>query len=205
MNHLPSPSASAQRLLHSVLPQAMADAFLGDLEEQFQQLAARRGAAHARRWYWQETLLSLPRLTLYAFEIGELRRLFVTGPSSARQPIWGTAFSLLLLLPALLIVIPGLLFNLTGVDLPAQLGNLVGPMLKAWIDNPWIILGGLLFALAINTLAVARLKFEENGEAVRLTVEVRKRIANLVLLALTLFLGISIFFYLIAENLLPLA
>lgn len=204
MNRLPSPPALAQRLLQAVLQQPMADAFLGDLEEHFQQLAAQRGAAQAKRWYWQETLLSLPRLALYSFEIGELRRISVTGPTSARQPIWGTALSLFFLLPALLIVIPGLLFNLTGVDLPMQLGNLVGPMLKSWIDNPWIVLGGLFVALAINALAVAKIAFEDNGEAVRLTFEIKKRIANLVLLALALFLGISIFGYLIAENLLPL-
>ncbi len=205
MNRTPSPPALAQRLLQAVLPHPMANAFLGDLEEHFYQLAVQRGAAHAKRWYWQETLLALPRLTLYSFEIGELRRLSVTGPTSARQPIWGTALSLLLLLPALLIVIPGLLFNLTGADLPTQLGTLVGPMLKSWIDNPWIVLGGLLVALAINTLAVAKVKFEDNGEAVRLTFEVKKRLANLVLLALAIFLGLSIFGYLIAENFLPLA
>ena len=204
MNRPASPPALAQSLLQAVLPPPLADAFLGDLEEQFHQLSAQRGAARARGWYWQETLLSLPRLTLYSLEIGELRRLSVTEPTSARQPIWGTALSLLFLLPALLIVIPGLLFNLTGVDMPAQLGNLVGPMLKSWIDNPWIILGGLLVALAINTLAVAKVKFESNGEAVRLTFEIKKKIANLVLLALALFLGVSIFGYLIAENFLPL-
>lgn len=187
MIRLPSPPASAQRLLQAVLPQPMADALLGDLEEHFQQLAAQRGTAQARCWYWQEALLSLPRLTLYALEIGELRRISVTGPISARQPIWGTALSLLFLLPALLIVIPGLLFNLTGVDLPKQLGNLVGPRLKSWIDTPWIVLGGLVVVLAINVLAVAVIKVENTGEAVRLTLEVKKRIANLILFALALF------------------
>jgi hypothetical protein len=204
MNRPLSPPALAQKLLQAVLPQPLADAFLGDLEEHFHQLAAQRGAAHAKRWYWQETLLALPRLTLYSFEIGELRRLSVTGPTSARQPIWGTTLSLLFLLPALLIVIPGLLFNLTGADLPTQLGNLVGPILKSWIDNPWIILGGLFVALTINTIAVANVRFEDTGESVRLTFEIKKRPANLVLLALAIFLGLSILVYLIAENLLPL-
>ena len=203
MNRLPSPPASAQRLLQAVLPQLMADALLGDLAEHFQQLAAQCGTAQARRWYWQETLLSLPHLTLYALEIGELRRVSVTGPTSDRQPMWGIALSLLFLLPALLLVIPGLLFNLTGVDLPRQLGNLVGPMLKPWIDNPWIVLGGLVVVLAINILAVANIKVESIGEAVRLTFDVKKRIANLILLALALFLGVSIFGYLLAENILP--
>jgi len=199
-----SPPALAQRLLQAVLPLPMAEALLGDLEEHFHQLVAQHGARIAALWYWQETLWALPRLTIYSLEIGELRRLPVNGPTFARQPIWGTALSLLLLLPALLIVIPGLLFTLTGFDLPAQLANLTGPFLKSWIDNPWIILGGLVTALTINTIAVTKFRYEDAGGAVRFTFEIRKRITNLVLLGLIFFLGLSIFGYLIAENLLPL-
>jgi len=204
MNRAPAPPVLAQRLLQAMLPLAMTDTFLGDLEEHFHQLAAQQGATSANLWYWQETLWALPRLTIYSLEIGELRRLPVNGPTFARQPIWGTALSLLLLLPALLIVIPGLLFTLTGFDLPAQLANLTGPFLKSWIDNPWIILGGLVTALTINTIAVTKFRYEDAGGAVRFTFEIRKRITNLVLLGLIFFLGLSIFGYLIAENLLPL-
>jgi len=127
----------------------------------------------------------------------------VHGPTSTRQPIWGTALSLLLLLPALLIVIPGLFFNLTGIDLPTQFASLIGPFFKSWIDNPWIIQGGLLVALAINSMAVAKYRYENAGEDIRFTFEIRKRTTNIVLLGLVIFLGLSIFAYLIAENLLP--
>lgn len=199
----PTPPALAQQLLQAVLPPALADSFLGDLEEQFKQLVAGQGAYRARLWHWQETLLALPQLTLCSFELGELRRLSVNGPTSTRQPIWGTALSLLLLFPALILVIPGLLFNFTGVDLPTQLANLLGPLLRSWVESPWIILGGLALALAINTIAVANVNFEDVGEAVSFTFEFRKRTANLLLLGLVIFLGLSIFGYLIAENLLP--
>ncbi|HLE72735.1 MAG TPA: permease prefix domain 2-containing transporter [Anaerolineales bacterium] len=203
MNRAPAPPVLAQRLLQAMLPLAMTDTFLGDLEEHFHQLAAQQGATSANLWYWQETLLALPRLTLYLLETGEFRRLFVHGPTSTRQPIWGTALSLLLLLPALLIVIPGLFFNLTGIDLPTQFASLIGPFFKSWIDNPWIIQGGLLVALAINSMAVAKYRYENAGEDIRFTFEIRKRTTNIVLLGLVIFLGLSIFAYLIAENLLP--
>lgn len=112
--------------------------------------------------------------------------------------------SLIFLLPALLIVIPGLFYNLTGVDLPEKLGAALGPLLRSRIDNPWIILGGLLLALTANLLAVAKLTFEQNKDVFRIGFELKRKTINLVLLGLTVFLGLSIFGHLFVENILPL-
>jgi hypothetical protein len=43
------------------------DLILGDLAEEFSRLALQAGGAVARRWYWRQTLKSLPHLILSAF------------------------------------------------------------------------------------------------------------------------------------------
>ena len=43
------------------------DSIPGDLSEEFAQLASQSGGAPARRWYWRQTLKSLPHLFLSAF------------------------------------------------------------------------------------------------------------------------------------------
>ena len=46
------------------LPQADADAMLGDLEETYRALDRRYGQRAARRWYWRQVLRSIPHLIL---------------------------------------------------------------------------------------------------------------------------------------------
>src|SRR5215475_15535418 len=43
------------------------DEILGDLSEEFSLLASQSGNAFARRWYWRQTLKSLPHLVFSAF------------------------------------------------------------------------------------------------------------------------------------------
>jgi len=43
------------------------DLILGDLSEEFAQLASQSGTAFARKWYWRQTMKSLPHLVSSAF------------------------------------------------------------------------------------------------------------------------------------------
>src|SRR5215475_12001797 len=43
------------------------DEILGDLSEEFSLLASQSGNAYARRWYWRQTLKSLPHLVFSVF------------------------------------------------------------------------------------------------------------------------------------------
>ena len=42
---------------------------LGDLSEEFSRLASQSGSAFARRWYWRQTLKSLPHIVFSAFQV----------------------------------------------------------------------------------------------------------------------------------------
>ena len=44
-----------------------AESIFGDLEEEFSRLGAHSGIDRARRWYWRQTLKSLPHLVFSAF------------------------------------------------------------------------------------------------------------------------------------------
>jgi len=46
---------------------AAAESILGDLLEEFSQLAAKSGLAFARRWYWRQTLKTIAHLVVTAF------------------------------------------------------------------------------------------------------------------------------------------
>jgi len=51
------PPKAAERLLEKGLGTSSASrSIVGDLNEDFQEIVQRRGAAAARRWYWREAL-----------------------------------------------------------------------------------------------------------------------------------------------------
>lgn len=115
------------------------------------------------------------------------------------------ALSALFLLPATLIVIPGLLFSFFGKPVEASLNTIPGlAQLTAWIDNPLIVLGGLAVGLLLNLLAVAHIEFEVTKDKYLGTVSLKKNSWNLALLGLAGFFGIALLLYLIGENIIPL-
>ncbi|MGD8331251.1 MAG: permease prefix domain 2-containing transporter, partial [Acidobacteriota bacterium] len=52
----PRPPRHAARLVRALLRSADAPTVIADLEERFEAMAARRGAAAARRWYRRQAL-----------------------------------------------------------------------------------------------------------------------------------------------------
>jgi hypothetical protein len=71
-----------------------AESILGDLSEEFSQLASRSGIDHARRWYWRQTAKSIAHLAGAAFRVA---------------PLWLAA-----------VVFLGFTFSLFGAGLPGQ-------------------------------------------------------------------------------------
>jgi hypothetical protein len=60
--NLDPPPRGAAWLLSLFANAEESDSILGDLSEEFSQLASQSGIACARRWYWRQTLKSLPHL-----------------------------------------------------------------------------------------------------------------------------------------------
>ncbi|MEM6647153.1 MAG: permease prefix domain 2-containing transporter, partial [Bacteroidota bacterium] len=57
------PPRLATWLLSHFRPRGDLDLLLGDLHEEFDDILHRSGRTEARRWYWRQTLRSLPNLT----------------------------------------------------------------------------------------------------------------------------------------------
>ena len=61
------PPRIAVWLVSLFAPTGEAELMLGDLLEEFSQLVARVGLSVARRWYWRQTLKTIPSLLLAGF------------------------------------------------------------------------------------------------------------------------------------------
>lgn len=61
------PPRVATQLVQLFTPSGEAESILGDLTEEFSALALKWGAAHARRWYWRQTLKTIVHLTICGF------------------------------------------------------------------------------------------------------------------------------------------
>lgn len=195
----------AERLLVAILPAVQHDEVLGDLAENYAAEVAERGELSARVSLWSEVLLSLPAFFLFSTQSPQLGSQTVNGNMIFREGKTTAALSALFLLPAALIVIPGLLFSFFGKPVEATLNTIPGfAQLAAWVDNPWVVLGGLAIGLLLNLLALANIKFEVTKDKYQATASLKKNAWNLALLALAAFFGIALMLYLIGENILPL-
>jgi hypothetical protein len=67
--NLVSPPRGAAWLLSLFANAEEFDLILGDLSEEFSQLASKSGIPGARRWYWRQTLKTLPHLAVSAFRV----------------------------------------------------------------------------------------------------------------------------------------
>jgi hypothetical protein len=214
----PTPPRFAEWLLGALLPESDAEALIGDFAEEFGLLTIERGHIAALGWYWSQLLRSLPVF----MQLGLSSRLELLGPLfrepqlalellDRRNWIMEThreqntrlfLIGLILVIPATLIVIPGLLQS--GLDSQA-LGNAIDsafvrlPALELLI-HPIVILGGLLVAFLLNAWQVFDVHLDrEPGRLVgRLGVNLYPLHLGVVLFSLGI-VGI-IFLYLLAEN-----
>lgn len=64
---LVSPSRLAVWFVSLFAPTRETESIIGDLLEEFSQIAARSGISFARRWYWQQTVKTIPALLVAGF------------------------------------------------------------------------------------------------------------------------------------------
>lgn len=62
MNHLHQPPRVAVWLVNLFSQADETESILGDLSEEFSELASQSGPAFAQKWYWRQTLKTLPHL-----------------------------------------------------------------------------------------------------------------------------------------------
>lgn len=193
-----TPPELATRILRWVLPDFSREAILGDLQESFAQLTLERGAQAAGRWYWSETLQALPGFTMNALHTKQLWRQIVTGNTlnNARQDSLMAGIGLLLLAPALLLVGFAVIYMLSGQPMAMVMDTPVLSQLMEAMESGQLMVGGvplpigilalagILLAAVINFFAVVQIKLEPVEEGYRATLTARRKVWNLLLLAL---------------------
>ena len=186
------PPIFAQRLLQVLIDSADQNAILGDFAEIFSGLVEKHGQRYAKRWYWLAVFRSVPFLLVLRkqqwFRRSIMEKLAFFEKSGRIATI-----GILLLLPALLLAVGGLLFSLFGV---AAINDMIGGDL--FLFHPIVILGGMAIALSVNLLSVLRFQWQE-GNLVSV-IRVRGKMVNLGLIVLIGTLAALIFVYLLAEN-----
>ncbi|UYN89649.1 MAG: hypothetical protein KIT08_00040 [Anaerolineales bacterium] len=194
------PPALAARLLRSVLPAPSCEAILGDMHETFVHIAGEHGLPAAQFWYWKEALMALPGFTLLALQNTRTRRQTVNGNLVSEN--WldngrkAAALGLLLLVPALIVEGFAVAYVLSGQPLAMVMNtpglshlmaamesgalNVAGVQLPIGI----LVLAGILLAAVINFFAVVQIKLETVEDGYKATVTARRKLWNLLLLAL---------------------
>lgn len=202
MHNTIQPPAQATRLLRSVLPQPSAEAILGDLHEGFLHAAHEDGLLAARIWYWKEALLALPGFALLALQNTHTRRQLVNGNMVSEN--WfgknngrtAAITGMLLLVPALLVEGFAVAYVLSGRPMAAVmntpgLSHLMAAMEGGYLNIAGaelpigiLVLAGILLAAIINFFAVVQIKLETVEDGYMATLTARRKLWNLLLLAL---------------------
>lgn len=184
----------AERLLGWLVPPEEREVVLGDFLEEFRRRAAETGDRAAALGYWRELAASTPYFLRRRME---WRDMAMDTKSGVRQALLG----LLLALPALLLVIAGVLQSGGVLSEPAaqrlldpRSGTLRG------LFHPALILGGLLLGLALNARPVLRLTVRREPQALVGSVTVRGRLWNLICAGLAVTLLGAILTYAFVEN-----
>lgn len=202
MHNTTQPPAQATRLLRSVLPQASGEAILGDLHEGFVQAANEDGLLSARIWYWKEALLGLPGFALLALQNTRTRRQLVNG-NMVNENWFGknngrtaAITGMLLLVPALLVEGFAVAYVLSGKPMAVVmntpgLSHLMAAMESGALNVGGLqlpigilVLAGILLAAIINFFAVVQVKLETVDDGYKATLTARRKLWNLLLLAL---------------------
>lgn len=199
------PTRIAERLMTSKLPSDSRDAILGDLQERFDQITVEQGRAVASLWYCVESVRTMSSFMLYSLETSTLRRRTVTGTFFYRERGWTALLSILFLLPAMLIVIPGLLFEAFGKPVEASMNSIPGlAALRAWSDSPWMVLGGLGIVLLINLIAILRVDIKSSEQEMQTILIWKRNNTSILFLFLAMLVALVLLGYGVVENLLPL-
>lgn len=188
-----TPPKLAERLLEWL---KAPDYIVGDFSEEFEMEVVQSGRFRACFWYWQQLLRSAPNL---------LQRRWQTAMKTlTKRDRLSLTFSILLLVPAMLAVIPGVLYSVFGVAGPmnAIFDTIDRYIWLSWLLHPVLILGGMLLALLLVLWPMVR--FEVNNEQDRLvgSFTIRKGLwLHLLVVSTVVLFGLLIFIYMAAEEL----
>jgi len=199
------PPQLAERLLASILTPDEAEAVLGDFAELFNSNAYQSNVQKAQFWYWIQTFKSAPSL-IHLKLSNELERRMETMIKKLnlhnKSSVW---VSLIALIPALLLVIPGIMQSGLGYfGLNEALDVLFAkvPALEILL-SPFVLLGGLLLAFILNLAPAVKLRVERQPEGLTSGITFKPVILHWVFVGMSLLMVAIILVYGFFENFAP--
>jgi hypothetical protein len=197
------PPKLAERILSLLLTPKDAEIVLGDFAEICSQQDNQR---QANSWYWKETLRSAPALLQLKLAHQFERSFTVMNKNMGlhnKNFLW---ISLIGLIPALLLIIPGLSQSLFGNLGPSNaMDNLYtnAPYLEI-LRSPVLLLGGLLLAFFLNLLPALTLRFEQGPEGLTSVITFKPALLHWAFIGASLLMVGIILIYAFFENFGPL-
>ena len=199
------PPRLAERLLASILTPDDAEAVLGDFAELFNTNAYQSNLQKAQFWYWIQTFKSAPSLIRLKLS-NELERKLETMIKNLnlhnKSSLW---ISLIALIPALLLVIPGIMQSGLGYLGPNDALDTMfakAPALQILL-SPIVLLGGLLLAFILNLTPAIKLRFERQPEGLTSVITFKPVILHWIFVGMSLLIVGMILVYAFFENFAP--
>jgi hypothetical protein len=192
------PPRLAERILSLLLASEDAETILGDFAEICSQKSNQR---QADSWYWKETIRSAPALLqLKLARQFERSFTFMTKHMGLHNKnfLW---ISLIALIPALMLTIPGLSQSLGYLTPSNAMDNLYAnaPYLEI-LRSPVLLLGGLLLAFILNLLPALDLRFERGPAGLTSVITFKPALLHWAFIGASLLMVGTILIYVFFEN-----
>lgn len=200
------PPKSAERMLAFLLTPDNSESILGDFAEMFNEHASQGNIRKACTWYVMQVLMSTPSLVnLKLSDLFERSFKTMTGNFGMhkKSSLW---ISLIALIPALILIIPGILQSGFGyLVLNERLDTLYAdaPALKI-VTAPVILLGGIFLAFVLNAIPAIRLRFERQPEGLTSVITFKPLLWHWIFIGLSILMAGILLTYGILENRIPI-
>ena len=206
MNNIYHPPTLGEAVISLLLTKENSDEILGDLAEMFNAHGHRSSLRKAQLWYYLQIVRSAPSLMQVKLS-NTLQRSFESMSTNLnshnKSSLW---ISLIAIIPALVLVIPGVLqsgLGYQGANVARDALFTTVPALELLI-NPIILLGGLLLAFVMNFLPAITFRFERKPEGLTSTITFKPAILHWVLIGASVLLVGIILIYAFVENFGPI-
>jgi hypothetical protein len=199
------PPRLAERFLTFLLTQESSESVLGDFAELFNANAYQSTLKKAQFWYWIQTFKSAPSL-IHLNLSNELERKLETMIKNLnlhnKSSLW---VSLIALIPALLLVIPGIIQSGLGYFGPNDALDAMFAKAPAFesLLSPVVLLGGLLLAFILNLTPAVKLRIERQPEGLTGVITFKPVILHWTFVGISILMVGIILVYAFFENFTP--
>ena len=205
MNDILRPPKTAEQFLALLLTQDNSESVLGDFAEMFNAHGHQGDLRKARIWYWMQVFKSAPGLLILKLDNELERRLdaMTKNMNSHKMPsLW---ISLIALIPGLMLVIPGIMQSGLGYFGANDAMDAMFAKYPALgiLQNPFLLLGGLLLVFILNITPAIKLRMERQPEGLTSVITFKPVLLHWIFAGTSILLVGIILVYAFLENFKP--